>query len=206
MYTLTLLAQKGGTGKTTLAINLSVAAEASGWRAALVDLDPQASAAGWGDHRDGERPAVAAVPAPRLAAALRAVRSHGADIAVIDTAPHSEAAALAAARAADLALVPLRPGVLDLRALGATADICALAGAPSAVVLNQAPPRGSLPSEAAAAVVGRGLEVAPCRIGARVAFQHSLTNGLGVLEHEPRGKAAAEIAALFGWARTRLEG
>ena len=206
MYTLTLLAQKGGTGKTTLAINLSVAAEASGWRAALVDLDPQASAAGWGDHRGGERPAVAAVPAPRLEAALRALRSHGADIAVIDTAPHSEAAALAAARAADLALVPLRPGVLDLRALGATADICALAGAPSAVVLNQAPPRGPLPDEAAVVVTGRGLEVAPYRIGARVAFQHSLTNGLGVIEHEPRGKAAAEIAALFGWARKRLEG
>ena len=53
MYTLALIAQKGGTGKTTLAINLSVAAEAAGWRVALVDLDPQASAAGWGDHRNG---------------------------------------------------------------------------------------------------------------------------------------------------------
>ncbi len=179
MYTLTLIAQKGGTGKTTLAINLSVAA-------------------GWGDHRNRDRPAVAAVPATRLEAALQAVRGHGADLAVIDTAPHSESAALAAARASDLALVPLRPGVLDLRALGATADICALGGARSAVVLNQAPPRGSLPDEA---VTGRGLKVAPCRIGARVTFQHSLTNGLGVLEHEPRGKAAAEIAALRASAR-----
>lgn len=61
MYTLTLIAQKGGTGKTTLAINLSVAAEASGGRAALVDLNPQASAAAWGDHRGGKRSAVAAV-------------------------------------------------------------------------------------------------------------------------------------------------
>ena len=205
MYTLTLIAQKGGTGKTTLAINLSVAAEAAGWRAALVDLDPQASAAGWGDHRNGERPAVAAVPATRLDAALQAVRGHGADLAVVDTAPHSESAALAAARAADLALVPLRPGVLDLRALGATADICALSGTRAAVVLNQVPPRGPLPDEAAGAVAARGLEVAPCRIGSRVAFQHSLTNGLGVLEHEPAGKAAAEIAALFAWARKRLE-
>ena len=205
MYTLTLIAQKGGTGKTTLAINLSVAAEAAGWRAALVDLDPQASAASWGDHRNGERPAVAAVPATRLDAALQAVRGHGADLAVIDTAPHSESAVLAAARAADLALVPLRPNVLDLRALGATADICALSGARCAVVLNQVPPRGPLPDEAAEAVAARGLEVAPCRIGARVAFQHSLTNGLGVLEHEPAGRAAKEIAALFAWARKRLE-
>ena len=205
MYTLTLLAQKGGTGKTTLAINLSIAAEAAGWRAALVDLDPQASAAGWGDHRGEERPAVAAVPAARLADALQAARSHGAQLAVIDTAPHSEASALAAARAADLVLVPLRPGVLDLRALGATSDICALAGARSAVVLNQVPPRGALSAEAAEAVRGRGLEVASCRIGTRVAFQHSLTRGLGVLEHEPAGKAAAEVAALFSWARERLE-
>ena len=142
MYTLTLIAQKCGAGKTTLAINLSVVAEAAGWWAALVNLDPQASAAGWGDHRDGERPAVATVPASRLDLALRAVRSHGADLAVIDTAPHSESAALAAALAADLALVPLRPAVLELRALGATANICAQAGARSDVVLNQVPPRG----------------------------------------------------------------
>ena len=206
MYTVTMLAQKGGTGKTTLAINLSVAAEAAGWRVALVDLDPQASAAGWGDHRGAERPAVAAVPAARLADALQAARRHGAQLAVIDTAPHSEASALEAARAADLALVPLRPGVLDLRALGATGDICALAGAPAAVVLNQVPPRGPLPAEAAEAAQRRGLEVAPCRIGTRVAFQHSLTRGLGVLEHEPAGKAAKEVAALFSWARERLEG
>ena len=181
MYTVTLIAQKGGTGKTTLAINLAVAAEADGLQTALVDLDPQASAAGWGDHRESDR------------------------LAVIDTAPHSEATALAAARVADLALVPLRPGVLDPRGLGTTADICALAGARAAVVLNQAPSRGPLPEQAAEATTGRGLEVAPCRIGARGAFQHSLTNGLGVLEHEPAGKAASEIRELFRWVRMRLE-
>ena len=93
-----------------------------------MDLDPQASAAGWGDHRGKERPAVAA--------------GHGAQLAVIDTAPHSEASALAAARAADLVLVPLRPGVLDLRALGATGDICALAGARRRGA-QQVPPRGA---------------------------------------------------------------
>ena len=205
MYTVALIAQKGGTGKTTLAINLAVAAEAAGQRTALVDLGPQASAAGWGDHRESDRPAVAAVPAARLHDALQSARGHGADLAVIDTAPHSEAAALAAARVADLALVPLRPGVLDLRALATTADICALAGARTAVMLNQAPPRGPLPEQAAEAIAARGLEVAPCRIGARVAFQHSLTNGLGVLEHEPAGKAASEIRELFRWVRTRLE-
>ena len=205
MYTLTLIAQKGGTGKTTLAINLSVAAEQAGWRAAILDLDPQASAAGWSDHRERDGPAVVAVPAARLKAALGTARSHGADLAVIDTAPHSEASALAAARAADLALVPLRPGVLDLRALGTTAELCAIAQARTAVALNATPHRGPLADQAAEAIGESGLEVAPCRIGARVAFQHSITRGLGVLEHEPAGKAAEEIRALWSWARARLE-
>ena len=70
---------------------------------------------------------VAPVPATRLDDALGAARAHGADLAIIDTAPHSESSALAAARAADLALIPIRPGILDLRALGTTADICLLA-------------------------------------------------------------------------------
>ena len=60
-----------------------------------------------------------AVPAARLEASLGAALRSGTDLAVIDTAPHSESAALAAARAADLAIVPLRPGLF------ATARLCA---------------------------------------------------------------------------------
>ena len=110
MYTIALLAQKGGTGKTTLAVHVAADFEGAGGSAALVDLDPQASAALWGDKR-GRSPFVGAVPAARLEAALAAARRSGAGLVVIDTAPHSESAALAAARAADLALVPLRPGL-----------------------------------------------------------------------------------------------
>ena len=204
MYAITLVAQKGGTGKTTLAINLAVAAEAGGHRAVLIDLDPQASAAGWGDHRTLDRPVVAPVPATRLDDALGAARAHGADLAIIDTAPHSESSALAAARAADLALIPLRPGILDLRALGTTADICLLARRPAAVVLNQAPPRGPMPGQAAAVIAESNLDVVPHRVGARVAFVHSLTIGLGVVEHEPEGKAAAEIRKLLDWVWERI--
>ena len=111
MYTIALIAQKGGTGKTTLAVHVAADFEGAGGSAAIVDLDPQASAALWGDKR-GRSPFVGAVPAARRS---------GADLVVIDTAPHSESAALAAARAADLALVPLRPGLFDIAALDATA-------------------------------------------------------------------------------------
>ena len=206
MYTITLVAQKGGTGKTTLAINLAVAAEADGHRAVLIDLDPQASAAGMGPTTEHSTApvVVAPVPATRLDDALGAARAHGADLAIIDTAPHSESSALAAARAADLALIPLRPGILDLRALGTTADICLLARRPAAVVVNQAPPRGPMPGQAAAVIAESNLDVVPHRVGARVAFVHSLTIGLGVVEHEPEGKAAAEIRQLLAWVWERI--
>ena len=92
MYTIALLAQKGGTGKTTLAVHVAADFEGAGGSAALVDLDPQASAALWGDRR-GRSPFVGAVPAARLEAALAAARLSGAGLAVIDTAPHSESAA-----------------------------------------------------------------------------------------------------------------
>ena len=62
-----------------------------------------------------------AVPVARLEAALDAAPRCGAGLAVIDTASHSESSALAAARAANLALVPLRPGLFDIAALDATA-------------------------------------------------------------------------------------
>ena len=107
---------------------------------------------------------------------------------MIDTAPHSESAALAAARSADLALVPLRPGLFDIAALDATARLCALASLPFAVVLNQVPPRGRTTDLA---------EAAPARIGARAAFAHCLPLGLSVAEAYPRSKAAGEIRA-FG--------
>lgn len=205
MHTIALVSQKGGSGKTTLAINLAIAAEMAGNHVALIDLDPQASAAGWGDHRGRGRPAVVAIPATRLDEALRAARGHGADIAILDTAPHAESAALSAVRAADLALVPLRPGILDLRALRATADICRLARKEGVVVLNHVPPRGPLADQAAAALGVYGLRAAPCRVGARVAFVHSLTSGKGVLEHDPQGKAATETRDLFDWVWGRLE-
>ena len=204
MRVLTLIAQKGGAGKTTLAINLAVAAELSNSRAVIIDIDPQASAASWGDLRQRERPIVAAVPAARLDDAIATAQSHGADISIIDTAPHSEASALAAARAADLSLIPLRPGILDLRALQATSDICRLAGSRTAVVLNQVAPRGSLADQAAEAIRGFGLETIPHRIGARVAFTHSLTSGLGVVEYEPRGRAAEEIQKIHAWTHSEL--
>ena len=106
MWTVAILSQKGGSGKTTLALHLGVAAERAGQVAAVIDLDPQASAAQWKDSRPIETPVVVSMPAARLAQALDTARGAGADLALIDSAPHAGDDALAAAEAADLVLYP----------------------------------------------------------------------------------------------------
>ncbi len=200
MFTVAILSQKGGTGKTTLALHLAVAAEKAGQLAAVVDLDPQASAAGWKDSRQAETPVVVSVPSTRLPQALEAARLGGAELAIIDSAPHSGEVALAAAEAADLVLIPCRAGILDLRAIGATARIVKLAGRRAFVVLNAMPPRApNVLADARAAVAVHGLDVSPVSLQQRAAFAHSLTAGQTVHEYEPEGKASEEVTQLYAW-------
>jgi chromosome partitioning protein len=205
MQTVAIESQKGGTGKTTTALNLAVAAERAGQAAVVIDLDPQASAAGWKDTRQAQTPVVVSVPPARLPQALQAAQEGGADLALIDTAPHAESAALAAAKAADLILIPCRPGILDLRAIGTTAEIVKLAGKPAFVLLNAVPPGATrFLADARAGVAVHGLAVAPVAIEQRAAFGHALTAGQTAQEYEPEGKAADEIARLYDWLRAQL--
>lgn len=205
MQTIAILSQKGGTGKTTLSLHLAVAAHQAGQAAVVIDLDPQASAAGWKDSRKTEEPVVISIPAARLPQALSTAAGAGADLVLIDTAPHSGEVALAAAEAADLILIPCRPGILDLRAIGTTARVAKLAGKPAYVVLNTIPPRASnVLADARAAVAVHGLEVAPVAIQQRAAYAHALTAGQTAQEYEQDGKAADEITALYAWVRTVL--
>ncbi len=205
MYVIAILSQKGGTGKTTLSLHLAVAAERAGHVAAVIDLDPQASAAGWKDSRPGETPVVVPIPATRLPQALDLARGAGAEIVLLDTAPHSSDVALAAAEAADMVLIPCRAGILDLRAIGATARLAKMAGKPAYVILNSMPPRATnIIADAIEAVRVHGLDVAPITIQQRVAYAHALTAGQTAAEYEPEGKAAEEMAQLYDWLRTVL--
>ncbi len=204
MKVIAIISQKGGAGKTTLALHLGVAAEQDNKSTAIIDLDPQASATGWGDSREAEAPAVVSAQASRLTKVLDAARAGGADYVIIDTAPHSESAALAAARAADFILIPCRPAILDLRAISDSIDLAKLAEKPSAVVLNAVPPRGSLAQDAEEAVTSYGVPIVPIHIGQRAAFQHALTVGQTAQEYEPNGKAAEEITQLYRWINERV--
>lgn len=205
MKVVIIASQKGGVGKSMLAVNLAIAAERDGLSAIIIDLDPQASASSFGDIRERDSPAIVAVPPARLEHALQAAAAGGADIAILDTAPHAGADALAAARAADMVIIPCRVAFFDLRAIGATADIAKLAGKPSAVVFNAAPPRAAvLLEEARKAAAVHGLATSPAIVSQRAAFGHSLTAGQGVQEFEPTGKAAEEIEQLYRWLARKI--
>lgn len=196
MQTIVVMSQKGGSGKTTLAIHLAAEAAATR-RALLLDLDPQASAALWGDRRGELPPDVVAEHPARLEASLQAARRDGYDLVVVDTAPHADQAALKAARLADLVLVPCRPATFDLAALQATLEICDLARRRPLVVVNAAPVRSRVVAEAEAEIARLGAAVAAQVIHQRVAFQHCLIDGRTAGSYEPDGAAAAEISALF---------
>lgn len=200
MLTIALISQKGGVGKTTLAIHLATAFETRGRQTLLVDLDPQTSAAEWKDARQAERPYVMAVPPSRLGKTLETAREHQAEVVVLDTAPHSEGTALDAARAADLILVPCQPSIMDLRAMRKTADLLNYLKKPTYAVLNEVAPQGTVADEAGRAITAQfGMPVCPIRLGQRVAFNRCLLTGQTAQEYEPGGKAAQEIETLLQW-------
>jgi chromosome partitioning protein len=197
MKTISLISQKGGSGKTTLSINLAIAAAKAGKQVILIDLDPQQSAARWARLRKADSPVIMSGHAPNLAQLIDKARHAGAELVIIDTAPKSESASLVSAKLADLIIIPCQPSSLDLDAVADTVNIAKLAGKPATFVLNGCKAGSSLTDMAAEALTDYGLPIAPTRIGSRVAFVKSLTAGLGVVEYEPNGLSAKEIKALY---------
>lgn len=197
MKIISIISQKGGAGKTTLAINLAVASELAGKSAAIFDLDPQASSMGWKDSRIEEAPAVISLHSARISKYLDTASQSGAKLVIFDTAPHSQKDALEAAQLSDLILIPCKPSLVDLRAISSSVKIAQLAGKPVVSILTQTQARGSLTEEATEAIKSYKVELAPMTIGNRMAFVHAFTAGKGVMEIEPHSKAGKEIADLF---------
>ncbi len=210
MKTLSMIAQKGGTGKTTLSIHLAVQASLAGLKVLLVDIDPQASATGWWRRRQEERPALTQSQGHALAGVLNTAAGHGYDLAVIDTAPHSSNESIACARLSDQVCIPTRPAILDLDAIGATTDLVSDIGVSSTIILNGCPPptvfgEPHIVSEARQALEVYGIPVCDVSISHRAALSHALIDGRAVTEFESKGKAAREIDRLWYTLRKELE-
>ena len=195
LTTVAVAGQKGGTGKTTLALALAAAHERAGGRAVVLDMDPQGSAVAWGRLRNGIPPPVVRTHPPRLALALKRLQADGFTLAVVDTAPREAGGVVEAARLAAVVLIPCRCSALDVLAVAPTLQVVALARA--VVVLNGCPARGAWTTEAREALAGLGADVAPVTVGDRVAHRRAFTAGRTALELEPRSLAAEETVALY---------
>lgn len=201
MPTVAIVSQKGGSGKTTLALHLATAAAYSGKKTVVVDTDPQATAAAWADWRGDFLPEVVTSPPARLARVVEKQLANGVELVVIDTPPHADASAREAIKAADLVIVPSRPRAFDLHALEATAEMLGFLGKAGHVVMNGVHARATkMLDDARAKVEALGLAVCPVTIGERAAFHQSSGEGEVAVEIDPESKAALEVQDLWEWA------
>lgn len=205
MRVLALASQKGGSGKTTLSGHLAVQAQRSGaGPVAMIDLDPQGSLTDWWNEREAELPALAQTSVARLAADIELLRQQGFKLVVIDTPPAITPAILTVIQVAELIVIPTRPSPHDLRAVGATVELCERAHKPLLFVVNAATANARITAEAALALSQHGT-VAPIMLHHRTDFAGSMIDGRTVMEVDAGSKSAAEVESLWAYVSDRLE-
>jgi len=204
MRIITVTSQKGGSGKTTLAGHMAVAAELAGaGPVAIVDTDPQGSLSDWWNAREAENPAFVQTSFATLKEDLAALKREGIKLVFVDTPPTITHANQKIIGLSDLLIVPTRPSPHDLRAVGPTIDIIERAGKPMLFAINCATMRAKLTGEAAIALSQHGT-VAPTVVHNRQDFAASMIDGRTVLEINAKGRSASEINGLWGYVNSRL--
>jgi chromosome partitioning protein len=205
MKIVAILSEKGGAGKTTLAVHLAVAAQLAGLETAIIDLDPQGSSADWSDRR-GAQPEAVAIPPIRLEKLLADLRGNDAKLVVIDTGRDSNNAGYTAAQAADFVLVPCRAGGFDFQALNRTLDMCRLANKRPCLLLNGMRPGATrAEKDAREALAGETHDIAPMVMHERAIYRAASITTKTAQETEPDSAAALEVGALFLWIAGQLE-
>jgi chromosome partitioning protein len=211
--TVAALSEKGGVGKTTVIVHVGVAAQFAGLDVAIIDLDPQTSAADWVDERgEDSKPEAVAIPPARLDKLLAALRTNGTDLVLIDTPREANNAGYIAAKAADLVLIPFRRGGFDFRALKRTLDLCRVAGKRPCILLNGLRIGASrVEADAREALVAKisqlehECDIAPVVVHDRAAYVTASITAKTAQETDPTGAAAAETKALFLWIAAQLK-
>jgi chromosome partitioning protein len=210
MHTIVLATQKGGSGKTTLAIGLALAAIEAGHTVRLIETDSMGTLSNWQARRIYAEPVVEPVyVAGEIEPRLRALKDDGVTLTIIDTAGGISAATATAIRLGDLCLIPARPTIADIEATASTMHIIRDHDKPFAFVLNQTPIRGQRVNSAASALCDEaaldtaGVLAQPFVV-MRNDHQDALSAGLAVSEYAPAGKSAAEIRGLWQWVEAKL--
>jgi chromosome partitioning protein len=199
MKVIAFLSQKGGSGKTTLAVHTAVAAQESRERVVVVDTDSQKSATTWSQAREAETPVVVTVAASELAKVLDAAKGDEMTLAIVDTAPHTAPDAARVASLVDLIVIPVRPTAFDLAAVAGTVAMVKALAVKAVLVLSACPSRSPEIAEARQVLAGYELPVYDGEITDRRAFARAVASGRAVTEFESDGKAAGEIRNLWKW-------
>lgn len=193
--------QKGGVGKTTLAVHISHALALRGGRILLVDADPQGSARDWAAARNSDLPfSVVGLDRPTIHRDLPAIAKSYSHV-VIDGPPRVSDLARSAIMASNIVLIPVQPSPYDIWATEKVISLIREASVykdwlKSVFVINRKIVNTSIGRDVAEALSGYQIPVLKSAICQRVAFAESATIGCTVLETEPKGAAAAEIRAL----------
>lgn len=205
MKKIAFLSQKGGSGKTTLAVHTAVAAYEAGERVVIIDTDPQKSATVWGENRTEKLPIVATASASELHKVFDAADRELITLAIIDTAPHAAPDATRVARFSDLVVIPVRPTAFDIAAARSAVDIVKASGVSGVFVLSACPFRSPEIAEARIILADYNFPISPVEITDRRAFARAVSTGRAVTEFESDGKAAGEIRALWIWLKERIQ-
>lgn len=204
MNILALTSQKGGSGKTTLAGHLAVAAEAAGTGpVAVIDTDPQGSLTDWWNERQAKTPVFLRASVTTLSTDLARARDLGFNLVIIDTPPAITDMIEQVIALSDLIAIPTRPSPHDLRAVGTTIAMVEAVGKPLVFIVNAANPRARITGEAAVVLSQHGT-VAPVTIHQRTDFAASMIDGRTVMELPRAGKSAEEVANLWSYLNGRL--
>ncbi len=173
MQVISVVSQKGGSGKTTLTGHLAVQAERAGdGPVAIIDTDPQGSLSAWWNAREAETPVFSHAYLPNLRDCLEELRFSGVSLVVVDTPPAITGAIEGVIALSDHVIIPTRPSPHDLRAVGATVALARRHDKPMVFVVNDASVRARITYEAAVALSQHGT-VAPVTLHHRTDFASS---------------------------------
>lgn len=209
MWTAAVISLKGGSGKTTLATHLALAAHLRGIGALLADTDPQHSSYDVLTAREGPGPACTRASGPELLLTQISAVKAGKRLMLIDTPAGDIENVSEALVLSDLAILVVRPTLLDIAGLARSFSLVRRLGKPAAVVMSQAPvARGGveapLVKRAMRALDYMQAPVAPVIVRARAVYQTALERGRSA-EETPDRTAAKEMAELWDYVAARLE-